>query len=431
MITRQSLPLAFLVTGFGWLALSSVLGLAVLIGLILSTPLPSWVRTVHVHAALVGGVTQLILGGLLTMIPPCSQTGPVRQQGHPLAFWGFNAGVIAMLAGFWLHRPEAVNASGMLVAGTCAWIARIAWTRAKHSPVSTPNRWYYTAAFLALLGGIICGVTLSFPSTYEFYGYIRIAHIHLGLLGFIIVVIVGGMHSLVPTVVTAPLSSARLSHMTSVVIPLGAAGLIGGFMNSSVVIEIAAGGMLLVGGTVYAVNLVQTWMASTHRGNAASDHLLIGTFFFLFTIVLGILMGANSLSNPPTMPYGTLHLVAYTHMTFLGFLLNATMGFLSHHIPLLLSARRVPSNNKRVPYQEQLTTLMDRWRAIQIGGLSLGTMDLGLVAALTWNVPLNSLYVRAATWICFGLLLSSLLLFSVKLATALAQDPDDGSPSTT
>jgi hypothetical protein len=52
-----------------------------------------------------------------------------------------------------------------------------------------------------------------------------------------------------------------------------------------------------------------------------------------------------------------------------------------------------------------------------------------VLASLTWNVPLNSMYIQATTWICFGLLLCSLLIFSAKLAMALGQQPED-SPHT-
>jgi len=431
MFPRHNLPLTFLVTGFGWLFLSSILGLASLIGVVLGTSLPPSVRLVHVHAALIGGIAQLILGGFLAMTPTPSTTGQGPQQAHPLAFWVFNAGTFGMLVGFWGHHAEVVNAAGLLVAGASAWVARVAWARSQHSPPSTPNRWYYTLTFLALFAGIACGVAMAFTFVYDFYGHVRLAHIHLGLLGFIILVMVGAMHSLIPTVLSVPLSNPRLAQLVSIVIPLGTVALIGGFLNSSVTIELAAGGILFMGGILFTANLVQTWMSSPHSGNAASDHLLIGTFFFLFTIVLGILVGANSLSNPPIMPYGTLHIVAYTHMAFLGFLLNSAMGALSHFVPLVLSLNRVSSNKKRVPYQERLTMIMDRWRAIQIGGISLGTMGLGLLASLTWNVPLNSLPAHATTWICFGLLLGSLFLFSVKLATVLTTRPEDHSSSIT
>ena len=61
-------PLAFLITGFSWLLLSALVGLAILIGLVQGTPLPSWLRLVHVHAALIGGILQLMIGGLLASL---------------------------------------------------------------------------------------------------------------------------------------------------------------------------------------------------------------------------------------------------------------------------------------------------------------------------------------------------------------------------
>jgi hypothetical protein len=61
-------PLTFLITGFCWLLLSSLVGLAILIGLAHGTPLPSWLKLVHVHAALIGGILQLMIGGLLASL---------------------------------------------------------------------------------------------------------------------------------------------------------------------------------------------------------------------------------------------------------------------------------------------------------------------------------------------------------------------------
>jgi hypothetical protein len=221
------------------------------------------------------------------------------------------------------------------------------------------------------------------------------------------------------------LASPKLGRAVLILMPVGVALLIGGFLNSSVLVEMAAGAIMLIGALLYATNLLKTWMHSTHTGSAASDHLLIGTFFLLFTIILGILVAANSLSTPPLMPYGTLHLVAYTHMALLGFVVNTIMGALSHLIPITLAVRRVSSNKKRGPYLDQLTAIMNRWRTVQIGGLSLGTMGLALLASLTWNLPLASLPIQITLWACFALLLGSLVLFSAKLTRALTAQPSE------
>jgi magnesium-transporting ATPase (P-type) len=158
---------------------------------------------------------------------------------------------------------------------------------------------------------------------------------------------------------------------------------------------------------------------------------LIGTFFFLVTILLGIFVGLNSLSSPPLMPYGTLHLVAYTHMMLIGFVVNTIMGALSHLIPVTVAVSRIPSNKKRGPYLDRLTAIVDRWRTIQIATLSLGTMGLAVLASLVWNVPLSSPYILVATWASFALLLGSLILFCVKLAMVLSARPEGSAPSPT
>lgn len=432
MFPRHCPPTAFLLTGFAWLVASSILGLAILIGLIRGTPLPQWVRLVHVHAALVGGVAQMILGGFLAFIPPLLMTGHTQRDSHPLLFATINAGAIGMLAGFWLHQYVVVGVAGFLVVGAFLWIARDAWTQARRSLNSPPlNLWYYAAALLSLFAGLAAGESMALGLLQQSYGYVRLAHIHLNLLGFVTLAIVGTMHNLLPTVLNTSLSSPRLGRIVLVLMPLGVAVLIGGFLNSSVPIEMAAGAILFASAALYAVNLFKTWMASAHKGNAASDHLLIGTFFLLFTIILGVLVAANSLSTPPTMPYGTLHLVAYTHMALIGFVLNTIMGALSHLIPITLAVRRVPSNKKRGAYLNHLTAIMDRWRTVQIGGLSLGTMGLGLLASLTWNVPLSSPYIQVTMWVCFALLLSSLTVFSVKLAAVLGKRAEDSTQSAT
>jgi hypothetical protein len=424
MLPRRYPPLAFLLTGFSWLVFSSILGLAILVGLVRGTPLPPWVRQVHVHAALVGGVAQMILGGCLAFIPPLLMTGRHQRDSHPVLFLTINVGAVGMLVGFWLHRYLIVGAAGFLIAGAFLWITRDAWTQARRSLNSSPlNLWYYALALLALFAGLACGETMAFGLAAESYGYVRLAHIHLNLLGFITLAIIGTMHNLLPTVLNTPLASPRLAQIVLVLTPAGVAILIGGFLNSSVPVEMAAGGILFVGGLLYAVNLFQTWMASTHKGSSASDHLLIGTFFLLFTIILGVLVAANSLSSPPLMPYGTLHLVAYTHLALVGFVLQTVMGVLSHLIPVTLAASRVPSNKKRGPYLEQLNAIIDRWRPVQIGALSLGTMGLAFLAALTWNVPLSSLYIQTTLWSCFALLLGSLVFFCSKLAYLFATQP--------
>jgi hypothetical protein len=111
-------------------------------------------------------------------------------------------------------------------------------------------------------------------------------------------------------------------------------------------------------------------------------------------------------------------------MAFIGFIVNAIMGAFSYLIPVALAAGRVTSHKKRRVYLDQLTSMMNRWGSAQIATLSLGTMGLGILATLTWNVPLSSISIQSAMWACLILLLTSFALFSIKLSAIVAKQPE-------
>jgi hypothetical protein len=245
------------------------------------------------------------------------------------------------------------------------------------------------------------------------------------LLGFVTMAMIGATHRLLPTILNAELYSSQLARLVMVGLPAGFAILIGGFITSSLHLELAIGGLLVICIGLYAYNLMRTWIGSGHSGNAASDHLLVATFFLVLMMIMGVLVGANVLPQPPVLPFGSLHLAAYTHMALIGFILQTVLGGLSYGIPEILTTSRVASRKKQGPYRDQLAAIMDRWRAVQLTGLSLGTMGLGVLAAMTWNVPLNSLTIQITTWVTAGLLLGSLTIFTAKLAWVLGVPPPE------
>ncbi|OQW30253.1 MAG: hypothetical protein A4E19_11590 [Nitrospira sp. SG-bin1] len=418
-------PLTFCIAGLSWLILASILGVATLVGLVQGTPLPPWVGALHVHAVLVGGVAQIILGGFIMLTPPPGSAHRKEPDSHPLAFWALNGGVVGMLTGFWLHQHIVIGVAGAVVIAAFISIIYGIWIRANRAwRLSFNESWCYALSLFCLVGASVCGEIMALGFVPAFYGYARLAHIHLAVLGFVVVAIIGMVQHLLPTVWNRPHMHPRLARLGMIVMPIGMAVLIGGFLNSSVPIELAGGGILLIGGLLWTGNVVRTWLSSPPTGGAASDHLFISTFFLIFTITLGELVGVNRLSDPPVLPYGKLHLVAYTHMTFVGFIMNAVMGACSYFIPVTIAAGRVPNAKKRGLYLDQLHAIMNHWSTVQIASLSLGTMGLGLMAALTWNVPLASIYIRIAIWTSLGLLMTGLILFAVKLTLMLTNKPD-------
>ena len=60
----------FLLTALLWLIASVLLGLYLWIAKEIGLPSVPHLRVIHAHSALVGGVAQMIFGGLLTFLPP-------------------------------------------------------------------------------------------------------------------------------------------------------------------------------------------------------------------------------------------------------------------------------------------------------------------------------------------------------------------------
>jgi hypothetical protein len=419
-------PLTFLITGFGWLLLSSLVGLAILIGLVHGTPLPSWLRLVHVHAALIGGILQLMIGGLFASLSHSSQGDRTPSDSHPMLFATLNAATVGLLVGFGLGDMRIVGMAGLVVTGAVVSIAAVVWQYSRQglTQPASPS-WLYRFSLIALLGGLAIGAAMALRLMPEYYAHARLLHLHMILLGFITMAMISATHRLLPLILNAELYSLRLARLAMGLLPAGFAILIGGFITSSLRLELVVGGLLVISIGLYAYNLLRTWIGSGQAGNAASDHLLIATFFLVLMMIMGVLVGANFLPQLPVLPFGSLHLAAYTHMALIGFILQTVFGALSYGIPEILATSRIPSRKKQGPYRDQLAAIMDRWRAVQLTGLSLGTMGLGVLAAMTWNFPLNSLSIQIATWVTVGLLLGSLTIFTAKLAWAFGIRPSD------
>ncbi|TAJ10415.1 MAG: hypothetical protein EPO61_02965 [Nitrospirae bacterium] len=419
----------FLLTGFFWLFLSGLLGVALFIGMMIGHPLPPQIRLVHVHAALVGGVAQMILGAILAFVPALLMTGKDRPESHPVLYGLINGGAVGMVAGFAAGQPTIVAASGLLVVLAFLAVLKDGLGQAQSSLVSPPlNLWFYGVALVALLAGLSLGEAMAlrlFPVT--LHGQARLAHIHLNLLGFATLAIVGTMHNLLPTVLNVPLYSQKLARWTFALLPAGMALLIAGFLLGDLRTEIAAGAVIIAGTLLYGYNIVQTWIAAGRPGRIASDHFLLATFFLVLTAIGGLCVAINSLWEPAYVPIGKLHLVAYTHLALIGFILQTVIGALSHLLPIMLVVKRVKSHKKRGPYLEALTGIVEQWRPLQVVTLNMGTVALLFTAGLVWQYSLRVPAVQTAAWISAGLLAVGLLIFGLKVIRLLRHQPPEQS----
>jgi hypothetical protein len=418
MAVGPGAPSIVLVTGLGWLVLSSLLGLAILIGIIRGTPLPPALTLIHVHGASVGGLLQVLIG-LCLMSPTNAPTG---RAAPSFRFLLFNMAAITLLAGFGLRHHRLVGAAGIAVLAAVLFWGKEIWRFLLRDQEEALHRFYYGFALFALAGGLIIGAGLSFDLLQSRYGHARLAHIHFTVLAFITLTFIGLIQRWVPAVLGRPVYRPGLDTAALILLPAGTAGLLTGFWLSSVEIQLTAGGLFFIGIALQAFNQLATWIKAGQPGASASDHLLASNVFIVLTTAMGLAVGFNSLWSPPFLPYGTLHMVAYTHGAFIGFMLQAMMGGLSFLLPAWI-ASRIAAHKKRSPYLAALLQIMNKWRAVQLFSLSVGTLGLSVVASLTWSMPINSMPIHAIAWTSVGLLAVSMALFCAKVAQVFAYRP--------
>jgi hypothetical protein len=410
-------PVLVLLTGLGWLVLASLLGLAILVGIVRGTPLPPSLRLIHVHGALVGGMLQMMIGAVLTRLTISSDA--TRRSGLLLRFILFNAATLALLAGFALRDPRIIGS-----AGTAVVVAVLLWGKEirqflRRDHRDAIDRFYYGFALLASAGGLLIGIGSAFHLIEVRQGLTRLAHIHLTVLAFMTLAAIGLLQRWVPAALHRPIARPGLNVATLVLLPAGTAGLLTGFLLTSLEIQLVAGGFFLIGILLHVYNQIRTWLEAGQPGQSATDHLLASSMFLFLTTILGLAASLNSLWSPPLLPYGTLHIVAYTHAAFIGFLLQVAIGGLSVLLPAWL-ASQIPSTKKRSPYFAGLIGVMNKWRAVQLFTLGCGTLGLAVLASLTWAMPLGSSMTQVVAWAAVGLLAVGLALFCAKVAQLFA-----------
>ena len=359
----------------------------------------------------------MIFGALLTFITPLLMVSYEPKKTRAVQYLLLNGGTLGMVLGFGLSHYPLVGFSGLAVA--LAFLLLLGDTLAMiRKSLLRPglHLWFYGVAALSLFVGITLGELIAFAGLdSENINSARLAHLHMNLLGFVTLTIIGTMQTLFPTVTAARLASDRLAVLAFVLLPTGVICLVAGFLLRMPLVQIAAGVVFLLGVSLSGTNILRTWSAAPNKWSLPVLHLLAGTGWLALTVIVGILLAWNDRTEPPAFAIGTAHLMSYSHMAFIGFILQTIIGALSHLLPVILVMTRVNSQKKRRPYLERLTAQVEQWKWIQIGALNLGILVMaawGLVAGV-FGLTANATTV--AMWAAIVLLLLGFGLFGQKI----------------
>jgi hypothetical protein len=200
---------------------------------------------------------------------------------------------------------------------------------------------------------------------------------------------------------------------------------VGGFIVAEPLLQVGAGIVLLVGVCSYGWNILKTWLAAETKFSLPVLHLLCATGWLILTVGGGILLAWNGRTDPPEYSIGTAHLMGYSHMALVGFILQTIMGALSHLLPVIMTLNRVKNQKKRRPYLEMLTGLIEQGKWIQLAALNIGTVGM-----IGWGLSTGLFGLQARStvvilWTTATLLLTGLGLFVGKVGRLLATRPNE------
>jgi nitrite reductase (NO-forming) len=332
-----------------------------------------------VHLVLLGAATNAIVvwseyfAAALLRTPPASER---VATGRALAL---NLGIVAVLGGVHGGRPGLAAAGACLAGGVVlghALVLALRIGRALPARLSGAV-WFYVAAAAALLAGMGIGLWLAGGTAGSADGHraLRLAHVHLNVLGWVGLAVVGTQFTLWPTVLrTRMVPGLELAVRWS--LPPLAAGL-----------AVAAGGLAtqrravaLAGLAVYAaglgVALVPFVRTAVRRPPHTAASWMLGAG--MAWLVVAVVADLGALAASQRVVGLDARLARLVPVVVAGFALQTLTGALTYLLPVVFG--RGALGNRR------LTAILELGWPLRVAAVNLGVVALvaGPAPAVGW-----------------------------------------------
>lgn len=387
---------------FVWANVVVLCWLAVAAGLLVAHStlgISSWVA---LHALLLGAVTNAIVIWSEHFAEAfCRMPSPPSRR---LAFGltALNTLVVAVLVGVSTDTAVLVGVGGtgiaVIATAHAIHLRRATKATAPESFAYLPG--YYVAASMSLAIGAAVGALLALGGA-DWYVRLWSAHVHLTLLGWVGLSVLGTMFTLWPVTLHARIGpdTAAAARRALPALGAGLAVAVAGMLASSVWLSVAGLLCYAAGVGVAVVPLVRNARARTPRGPAA--WMLGAAMVWLAVAVLSEavrLAAAGSLDALPAIASDVLPVLT------VGFTVQVLMGALTQLLPAILG--RGPHQHRRIA-----ETLCSGW---QLRVLLLN-VSVPLVAG-PWPAPLPLI-----GWVLAAVSLVTFLVQALRIAIPVAR----------
>lgn len=155
-------------------------------------------------------------------------------------------------------------------------------------PMTVPLR-HFLVGLGFLLGGIFLGAGMAIDTV---PGLGSLAHVHLLLVGWVCVTIMGAMTQFVPVWSGVTLHSQRIANAQLAAVVGGLLVFVIGLMSTELLL-LVPGGLLMLGGFwVFAYNIGRT-LAKVDTLDVTERHFAVALGFFLLLTALGVVLATN------------------------------------------------------------------------------------------------------------------------------------------
>lgn len=352
-----SLPLPFLLTGIGAVALFGIL-LPWTIGEALLAPdFPHVLALVHLLT--LGWLTMSIMGASLQLVPVII-AGPL----HAARFlhWQFPLyviGVVLLLSGFWWMLPWL-----MIVGGTCVvlavlhYITVLAMTFA-HSKARTLTVCYLISALAYLSIVVSLGLTAALDFQFNFLGAgadrLLLTHITLGVVGWLSSTLIGVSYTLVRMFALAHGHKDRVGR---VVFWLLNAGIVAFALGFSLAWQpcVFIGGLLLIAAVWLFAYDYTSMLRVRHRKllDVTQYHGIASVIYVTILVPSGVAAAFFGWHDPHLLTVLTL-------AALIGWLGQSIIGYLYKIVPFLIWQERygLLVGRQKVPLMREM--IHERW----------------------------------------------------------------------
>ncbi len=192
-------------------------------------------------------------------------------------------------------------------------------------PMTVPLR-HFWVGLTALLAGSLVGIGLVGGVV---PGLGRLALVHLFLVGWVCVTILGAMTQFVPVWSGVPLHSRRLATLQLALVAVGLTGFVAALLLGALSVLPVFGGVMLVGFWVFVYNVGRT-LARVDRLDVTERHFALSLGFFLVFTTFGFVLAVD-FTRPVLAQYAVSRsnvVLAHATLAVFGAVLTTVYGAL-------------------------------------------------------------------------------------------------------